>query len=150
MNKIQITKIIFCLPYLVLLSSCTKTKGNTNQVHYHLGSNTVAETNIHQGSEKPLGKGDLIKAARDGNLLEVKRLVSKGANINETIDDTENQITPLIAALVFENSDVAEFLIRSGANFHSSYSGYSASDIAVFKGQYELNDEINKILDSQK
>ena len=59
----------------------------------------------------------LNEAAKQGNLKEVKRLISKGANI-EAKD--ASSATPLYNAVDKGNKDVVEFLISKGANINAN------------------------------
>ena len=61
-----------------------------------------------------LDHGDLIDAAKEGNLEKVRRLIQNGANVHER--DSELQATPLHWASYNGHLDVAQFLIQNGAD----------------------------------
>lgn len=60
------------------------------------------------------GYTPLMEAAREGHVEVVALLLSKGANINATTDETQE--TALTLACCGGFSDVAEYLIKHGAN----------------------------------
>jgi len=57
----------------------------------------------------------LHQAARDGDIAQVKLLISKGANVNEKVDGS----TPLHPAAEIGHKDVVEFLIANGADVNA-------------------------------
>ena len=93
---------------------------------------------------------DLLKAAEEGKVEEVKRLLGAGADINAR---GANKLTPLILSILKNKTDVAKFLIGKGAdiNARNEY-GYTAlcgaaavnsidvAGILLAKGM-DLNDE---------
>jgi ankyrin repeat protein len=60
---------------------------------------------------------DIIAAAGLGHLPEIRSLIRRGGNPSAA---TKDRTTALIEAIVFDHDDVAEFLIRSGADVHAS------------------------------
>lgn len=77
-----------------------------------------ANVNYHNtyGGESPL-----IEACsyRQYDAKFAKELVARGANINDTTNNTpQAQISPLMAAAICGNSSVVEFLIKNGADIN--------------------------------
>src|SRR5512137_2281507 len=80
----------------------------------------------------------LNEAAKQGNLKEVKRLISKGANI-EAKD--ASSATPLYNAVDKGNKDVVEFLILKGADLNANCTdGFTPLHLAtvLFGGDKEM------------
>lgn len=84
---------------------------------------------------------DLIKAAFSDDLLEVKRLLEKGANVNAK---RANGITALMGASIEGHQEVVELLLAREADvdakvyFFGHTSGATACDLASEKGHKEI------------
>lgn len=89
------------------------------------------------------GKNPLIiKAAGDGDINTVQRLLAEGQNINEA---DSNGATPLMYAIWGGKVDLAKYLIESGADIKAKDSrGYDAFSYAIDYKQIEI---IKRLLD---
>jgi hypothetical protein len=76
-------------------------------------------------------------AARDGDLVQVKALVSKGADVNAMDDRLAG--TPLHLAAYFGRNEVVQFLLSKGANVNARNKwNRTALDEAVDQGHSEI------------
>jgi ankyrin repeat protein len=122
MHKTLLTPIIS----LVLASACSKTVLDTTQ----LESKPAA-------APKSVETGELTVAAFEGDISKVKELLMSGAYINENIGDSNNQITPLLAALINNQDQVVQLLIDRGASTSPSFRYFNASDLALYLNKHE-------------
>jgi ankyrin repeat protein len=74
---------------------------------------------------------DIIDAAIDGNLEQVRNLFSMGANIDAK-DQWEN--TPLMRACLHGREDVVRFLLDNGANVNAKSSRWTSLMLAACNG----------------
>jgi ankyrin repeat protein len=80
-------------------------------------------------------KTPLERAAGNGNLERVKKLLAEGANINAVDEDTTWEKTPLIAAAEAGHVDVVKYLLARGADTRkTTAAGGSALRLAVENG----------------
>lgn len=75
--------------------------------------------------------GDLIAAARAGDLEQVKKLVEGGANVNARDKDGA---TPLLWSVVTSKREVAAYLIAHGADVKAGAAGITPLHIAAALG----------------
>ena len=81
---------------------------------------------------------DLIWAAHEGNLENVRRLIANGTNVNaRAFDDGQ---TALIAAVRGGQSPMIEFLLSVGADINLKDAGGTPLYWAAFGGQAEIFD----------
>ena len=86
--------------------------------------------------DAPNGKSALMVASKQGDLQLVQRLVTLGADVNES---TLTSGTPLMFAVLGNHVELAKWLHESGANINSKGSnGWSAATIAGAKGQTKM------------
>jgi ankyrin repeat protein len=84
-------------------------------------------------SSSQFGHTVLLYAVEGGHLSIIKKLIEKGANIEQT--DKYSRQTPLISAAYKEKTDVVKLLLESGANIHAVDSrGNTAFLHAAWKG----------------
>jgi hypothetical protein len=74
--------------------------------------------------------GSLFRAISEGELKKVERLVESGVDINGTIGEGDQRVTPLIAALVLHKDDIAAYLVERGADVRQFSHFYSTEDYA--------------------
>lgn len=75
-------------------------------------------------------------AARQGDVTEIKRLISKGMNVN-----AEDHLSsrPLHVASLFGHVEAVKLLIKMGADVNdTSYRGETALHIALYRGKYDV------------
>jgi ankyrin repeat protein/beta-lactamase regulating signal transducer with metallopeptidase domain len=90
-----------------------------------------------QGAKEQEPTISLHQAARDGDLEQVKSLISRGADVN-TMDDRLVG-TPLHLAAYYAHHDVVEFLISKGADINARNKwNRTAIDEAVDQGHDEI------------
>jgi hypothetical protein len=96
----KITKIIFSLivPCLLVFAFC---------------SCKTPEYNLGEKDNYRLGQS-LLDAISRGENLTAKRLIKRGAPLN--FRDKKDDWTPLIYAIYYDNNDIADYLIKAGAN----------------------------------
>jgi hypothetical protein len=118
------------LVLLVLLSACNSSKDGTNT--YMNGQPVVdADGNLISGLAD---RSDLMKAIVQGNVTAVRRTIQLGANVNENVSGQEDApITPLIAAVVLGNDQIAHELMLAGASPSIRYKGHRILDFALSK-----------------
>jgi ankyrin repeat protein len=80
--------------------------------------------------------GSLLQAVSRGDHSQVLKLLSQGADVNESAapedsSDSSERVTPLIMAVVMGQTQIAQTLLLNGASTHSSVMGYSAQDLAL-------------------
>ncbi|MCB0416821.1 MAG: hypothetical protein H6617_05120 [Bdellovibrionaceae bacterium] len=93
----------------------------------------LALTSCQKASDSDINiaRGELTKAAAQGDLARVEQLLKAGANINENVAKDEGEsLTPLLAAIAKQQRDIAVYLIRNGAAIHPSYRRYRAKELA--------------------
>jgi ankyrin repeat protein len=90
---------------------------------------------IRQGPISDVTADSIFKAAQEGRLKTIKRMIAEGKNINQT-DASGN--TPLIIAALNGKTDVMNALISAGAKLDiKNYADQNAMFAAVGKGQVE-------------
>ncbi|HNY12085.1 MAG TPA: ankyrin repeat domain-containing protein, partial [Candidatus Wallbacteria bacterium] len=84
--------------------------------------------------DKAAGRKMLLQAICDGSTSEVKAVIGSGISINDTV---ENETTPLMKAVIADNFDMVDFLVKSGAdiNFENSR-GESALSCSLPRGDH--------------
>lgn len=82
-------------------------------------------------TQAAIQKGDVVKAVLAGNIDQVVRLKSAGADLNENVGDTENAVTPLMAAIVSRKNMIALYLLDEGVSTQPTFYGYSAYAFAL-------------------
>lgn len=80
-----------------------------------------------------LGEHALVVASGVGDIDEVKAQIAAGANVN--VRGLDNETTPLIQAVTFEEAEIAELLIAAGADVNAKADGETPLDIC-----HELDD----------
>ena len=96
------------------------------------------ETGANQSSAKVPTNADMeiFEACTKGNLKAVEALIAGGTDLNQRGPD---QITPLITAITFDQSDVTKALINGGAKLDlKNKDGTTALISAAFFGQPEV------------
>jgi ankyrin repeat protein len=78
----------------------------------------------------------LIDECKRGDLEEVKRLLSKGADVH-IIDDLA-----FTFAVNYNHLEIVKLLLAHGVNLHKNYN--KASYIANFRGNFEVLNYLNK------
>ena len=81
----------------------------------------------------------LVKAAKDGDIKDVQSLVAGGVDVN----GTDNNCTPLIAAVTENKQEVVAFLLQNGANPNIAD---NMGQTPIFWAAYNENLEIIKLL----
>ncbi len=76
--------------------------------------------------DKEGGRKMLLQAICDGSTAEVENIIKAGISINDTV---ENETTPLMKAVIADNFDMVEFIVKKGAdiNFENSQGGSALS-----------------------
>jgi ankyrin repeat protein len=78
---------------------------------------------------KPL-KGALTAAVIRKETAQIGTLLSQGADINENMGPESELMTPLLFAIQAQDDEIADLLIRNGANCKYYFHGYSLADLA--------------------
>jgi hypothetical protein len=89
-------------------------------------------------------RGALTRAAARGDLREVQNLASLGADLNENLGDTNDQLTPLLAAVLSRQPEVAEWLVQQGASRIPTFGRYDAADFARHLELMDLAERIER------
>lgn len=97
------------------------------------------------GSQKKRA-AEMIAAAREGNIENLKRLLAKGVDIN--VVELESGDTPLLAAIDKSQWATAEFLLQQGPNLSlEDKNGHTPLYIAVSRGDLALQ-IVNQMLEA--
>ncbi len=89
-----------------------------------------------------LSDEDICRAARDGDVKEVRRLVEVGHNVNQRDGKWS---TPLMWAAERGHTDCVKFLLQNGAQLYLNNDDYrTALDLASEKGHDLIQTAINK------
>ena len=84
-------------------------------------------------------RNPLLNAAEEGDLKKVKLLLQQGRSINERDPKVKFGWTPLMAAIYQGNTNVAHFLIASGAGLDiTDNTGDTALTLAMMRGDEAL------------
>lgn len=89
----------------------------------------------------PATAGPLHKAAKSGDMAEVKKLVAEGKNVNEKKPFSKK--TPLMYAVENNRLDIAKLLLTKGAEVNDAD---TLGDTALLKAAENTNVDILKIL----
>jgi ankyrin repeat protein len=112
-------------------SACSKSTPSGSTGEHLAPSSDYSKSELFQELNKNIGKRELIKAVYEGDKKAVVELINAGANINETIGTEQNRITPLLTAIILENTEIARLLIQFDADLSVTYQGYKALEYAV-------------------
>lgn len=92
----------------------------------------LAAPSVTVGAEQAAA---LVEAVRLGRIKEVQRLLNKGADVN----GVSSGRTPLLEAAWRGNGEIAQLLLRRGANIHAKdNSGQTVMDTAVVAGSEKM------------
>ena len=92
------------------------------------------------------GSPELLEAAERGDVVEVKRLIDAGADVNFQDNKGETALISTVRSLIRGKSDVAQALIDAGADVNiQSYNGSTALQIAVL---FEHLDVVGVLIDA--
>lgn len=81
----------------------------------------------------------LHQAAEAGDLNEVKRLLASGAAIDGTADSYFKNNTPLMWAIIHEQTIIAKYLVDQGANVNKpNYSGQTSLNAAIIMDDADM------------
>ncbi len=125
---------IILISFLLVACSKDEAKNQNGNNEYTSKNNSKTINTVEHGA--------LIEAAKKGQYYKVEDLIKNGANINEYIGTEQNQITPLITAIIYHHSEIALLLMQEGADVTQKFEGYSAKDYAFYEGLYEIVDLI--------
>ncbi len=118
-------KSLLSLITILILASCTGNQSSSDAPPIQAETRREERLVPHAG--------ELTKAVVRNDLELVRKLIRVGADIDEnTSDDTEHRITPLMAAVVMGHSEIAFELLRNGAESYSRYDGFSSRDFALY------------------
>jgi len=107
------------------------------------GNEEIIELLRSHGAKEEAPTISLHQAARDGDLEQVKSLISRGADINAMDDRLAG--TPLHLAAYYAHHDVVEFLISKGADVNARNKwNRTAINEAVDKGHIEIAELLRK------
>lgn len=81
----------------------------------HLGT-MIASANLCGSRKRDRYNRLLIDSAHDGDLSGIKKYLSKGADVNCSIEDRNHKHTPLLWALHNNHFKIADYLKKQGAN----------------------------------
>lgn len=106
------------------------------EIHYALFAKNWAEqgVNVFTAVDKN-GDTMLHIAARTGNLVAAQYWLANGADVNAL---NNNRESPLYVAIDKENSKVADFFLRKGAQFTTDVETANPVIIAAYRGQTKL------------
>lgn len=122
-----------------------------NQKKYlwnHFTYQTVIYTFLLKASMASTPPNELIDAVEQGDVVQVRALLSEGADVNQT---NNAGMTPIYAATCLERMDIMRFLVDSGANINqaniygvtplsiASYCGYMAFVSALISEGADVN-----------
>ena len=92
------------------------------------------------------GSPELLEAAERGDVVEVKRLIDAGADVNFQDNKGETALISTVRSVIRGKSDVAQTLIDAGADVNiQSYNGSTALQIAVL---FEHRDVVGVLIDA--
>lgn len=74
--------------------------------------------------------GDVTRAVVANQFDCLKDLASQGADLNENTSTGNGAITPLMAAVVLQRKDIANYLIERGASVVPTFKSYGAKDFS--------------------
>jgi ankyrin repeat protein len=77
----------------------------------------------------------LLAAAAEGDAVEVRELLAKGADVNYKV---EGQRTPLASAALYGNIDIVATLLKAGANVNQPSGGYGEPPLMLACGEGHL------------
>lgn len=117
------TSSLLCVA-LLFISACTKTTERTTVDRFTEEGSPTPVTAIPQ-------KGILTRSALAGDLVEVKRLVAAGADVNENVSPDTEPMTPLLGAITRGHAEVAGFLVRQGAQVNLRFRNFSVEELAA-------------------
>ena len=86
--------------------------------------------------------GLISLAASSGDIVLVRKLVKAGADLDENIGDSQNKITPLLAALAHGHEDVALYLLEVGASPNSFFQGFTPIEIITLKNFNKIKSKL--------
>ena len=106
--------------------------------------------------EKEENDKKLLKMSDEGNLNEVKTLLSGGGWVDVNFADVWTQYTPLMNATYFNHKDLVKFLLVNGAEVNRM-NQYGCSELHIISlrsalGQYRVSESVDlaKLLLSRK
>ncbi len=107
---------------------------NTALMQMELGNNTtIADVLRRAGAtENGIAEVRLIKAAREGDIEQVKALIKNGTNVNH------NDGLALCSAAGKGHQEVVEMLIQAGANVNTSTSNFTPLATAAYEGYAKI------------
>lgn len=121
--------LLLCLA-VASLSSCTG-KGETEEARVERLRLEAYKKYIEELPDK----GSLTKAAATGDLDKILYLVKAGARVNENLGTREDEITPLLSAVVYEQEPAVALLLELGASCAPRFRGHNAYDFALYISQ---------------
>jgi len=93
------------------------------------------------GAALPVMAGPLHKAAKSGDIEEVKQLIAKGKNVNEKKQFSKK--TPLMYAVEYNRTNITKLLLTKGAEINDAD---TLGDTALLKAAENTNLDIMKLL----
>jgi hypothetical protein len=129
-------------------------RNNEGEVHVHrLRPNFLLlavavlglQTGLVQASESELNvksityqKGDLTVAIMRGDSERVRVLVQAGADVNENIGTANKPLAPMLASIVFHQTEIANFLLTRPVDLRFVRDGYTLADYAFLENESDL------------
>lgn len=104
-----------------------------------IGSNKYNVAEVYDRGDITLEER-LINAIREGDVLKVRNLVVKGADVNYK---NEVGFTPLMYSAVTGINSITKILLKAGSNIEETNKrGLTALALALFNGSYEVYDTL--------
>lgn len=113
---------VLLVPVLLLLNACTEAIPTWDRPQAEVAPSTPP---------CPAPRcGELLRAAADGDVSRVQKLLAQGVDIDAGASRTTHTVTPLMTAIILKKNDVAQLLIVKGASFEPAFHGYTVRDFA--------------------
>jgi len=90
----------------------------------------------------------LHNAAEQGNVTIAKRLIELGVPVDITV--TKFSMTPLHAAIIWDQKEMETFLISQGASLESRFKNHTAKGLQKLKNSLNNRKRVNAIFDTEK
>lgn len=132
----------FLVATLTLLSACNEAPS---------GRAKNLDEALKSASSSLPSAGAMVRAAARGDIDEMRKLQLEGASVEEDVGNFRDHITPLLAAIVMNQAEALDYLLRNGATCYHGFQGYTPVDfVNYFKSLPAYGPLYQALLDSGK